>query len=141
MEPVSLAASVIAVAELAAKTCSAVLELRALCKSIPGRLHAVNNEVADLQLVLAQVAMLLEKRATLPDPKSSAITLLLDQAKNKLEDFDAVVGRLFAASAKSRMPLVAASIWNKEQGRLQALQDGIKNIKASLNILLATSNS
>lgn len=141
MDPLSLVTSVIAVAELAAKASSAVLELRALCKSLPGRLHAMNNEVADLALVLSQVVLLLEQRAVLPDPKRSAIPHLLDQATAKLKEFEAIVLRLSAAAIKSKIPLLAANAWHKEQGRLQALQDDIRTVKASLNIMLGASNS
>ena len=67
MDPVSLTASIIAVAGLAAKTGRAFYDLRSACKSLPGRLHALSNEVVDLELVLHQVAALAEKRAQDPD--------------------------------------------------------------------------
>lgn len=71
MESISLAAS--------------ISELRSLCKRLPGRLHAVNNEGADLELVLLQVALLIEERAVLPDSQNSTTPHLLRQARTKLE--------------------------------------------------------
>jgi hypothetical protein len=62
MDPLSIIASSIAVATLAASTCEAFSNLRALCKSFPGRLHALNNEVADIEIVLIQVAKVVEER-------------------------------------------------------------------------------
>ncbi|RYO91879.1 hypothetical protein DL762_001959 [Monosporascus cannonballus] len=143
MDPLSLAASVITVASLAASTCSTISELRSLCKGLPGRLHAVSNEVADLELVLMEVATLLRERAALLGSQQSmgAIRYLLIQAKTKLKELDAVLDRLTAASVNYKVPLVGASIWRKEQGRLQMLQDDIRTFKSSLNILLGASNS
>ena len=71
MDPLSLAAGVIAVAGLAASTYKTIADLRSLCKGLPGRLHAVSNEVADLELVLKQVATLLEERATFLGSKNT----------------------------------------------------------------------
>ncbi|KAF3897021.1 hypothetical protein GTR04_0360 [Trichophyton interdigitale] len=50
MDPLSVTASIIAVGTVAGKICSAFTELRSLCRSLPGRLHALNNEVADLEI-------------------------------------------------------------------------------------------
>jgi hypothetical protein len=143
MDPLSIAAGVIAIANLAACTCSAISDLRALCKGLPGRLHAISNEVADLELVLTEVSMLLRERAGHLEPQRSvkAIPHLLSQAKSKLHELDAIVMRLAAASAESKLPLLGASVWRKEQGRLQTVQEDIRTVKSSLNILLGASNS
>jgi len=66
MNPLSITASVITVASLAASTGRAFSDLRALCKTLPGRLHALSNEVTDIELILYQVASVLEKRASDP---------------------------------------------------------------------------
>lgn len=143
MDPLSIATGVIAIANLAAFTCSAISDLRSLCKGLPGRLHAISNEVADLELVLTEVSMLLrERNGRLGSQQSvEAIPHLLAQAKSKLLQLDAIVKRLAAASAGSKLPLLGASAWRKEQGNLQALQEDIRTIKSSLNILLGASNS
>jgi hypothetical protein len=44
-------------------------ELQSLCRSLPGRLAAVNNEVADLEIVLYEIASLVEVRTALPDSR------------------------------------------------------------------------
>lgn len=66
MDPLSIGASVITVAALAAKTGSAFHHLRSACKTLPGRLHALSNEVTNIELVLRQVAAVVEKRAQDP---------------------------------------------------------------------------
>lgn len=141
MEPISLAASVIAVATLAAQVCASISELRSLCKRLPGRLHAVNNEVADLELVLSQVALLIEERAILPDSQNSAIPHLLRQARTKLEEVRVIINDLTNTYVRSKVSLLGVKAWQKEQGRLQTLQDDIRTVKSTLNIMLGASNS
>lgn len=143
MDPLSVTASVLAIASLAASTCSAISDLRSLCKGLPGRLHAISNEVADLELVLTEVSMLLADRHDRLGFQRAfkAIPHLLSQAEVKLIELDAIVQRLMVASRDSKLPILGASIWRKEQGHLKALQDDIRTVKSSLNILLGVSNS
>ncbi len=141
MDPLSVTSAVIAVATLAAQICSAFADLRSLCRSLPGRLHAVNNEVADLELVLFQVASLVEERACLPESKRSAIPHLLKQARTKLIELKSIIDRLIIISRNAKIPLAGANAWRKEQDKLQSLQEDIRAIKCSLNIMLGASNS
>ena len=141
MDPLSMTAGIIAVATCAAQICSALTDLRSLCRSLPGRLHAMNNEVADLELVLLQVALLTEERATLPQSKQSAIPHLLKQARTKLVELNRIVSRLTASCRNTKIPIVGANAWRKEQTELQVLQEDIRTIKCSLNIMLGASNS
>ncbi|KAF2106429.1 hypothetical protein BDV96DRAFT_590919 [Lophiotrema nucula] len=141
MDPLSITASVITVATLACQVCTRFGELRSLCRGLPGRLAAVNNEVADLEIVLYEIASLLEKRAALPDSKQSPLPHLLKQASTKLHELDVVVARLRASCRDGRHPLLAANMSRKEQGPLMSLQEDIRSIKCNLNILLGASNS
>ncbi|KAJ8122753.1 hypothetical protein ONZ43_g1130 [Nemania bipapillata] len=141
MDPLSLAASIIAIVTLAKQVTAAISGLRSACKTLPGRLHAVHNEVADLELVLFQLAELIRERACLPDSKESAIPHLLKQARSKLHEIHAIVHTLTSAYLASRSPLVGASAWRREQGKLQALQEDIRTVKCTLNIMLGASNS
>ncbi|KAI0973588.1 hypothetical protein F4678DRAFT_459068 [Xylaria arbuscula] len=141
MDPLSLAASIIPVVSLAKEVTAAISGLRTACKTLPGRLHAVHNEVADFELVLFQLAELIEKRSCLPDSEQSVIPHLLKQARLKLNDIHTIVRTLTSAYLASRGPLVGANAWRKEQGKLQALQEDIRTVKCSLNIMLGASNS
>ncbi|RHZ48189.1 ankyrin repeat domain-containing protein [Aspergillus thermomutatus] len=141
MDPLSISASIIAIATLAGQTCSVLSDLRALCQSLPGRLHAVNNEVADLNLVLLQLSSLIDDRACLPESELSAIPHILKQANKKLVEIKTIVDQLSAACRVSRMAVFRAHAWKKEQGRLQTLQEDIRTVKANINIILGTSNS
>lgn len=143
MDPISVAASVITVATLAGQVCSVFGELRSLCRSLPGRLAAVNNEVADLELVLYEVASLVERQSSLPDPdsKKSPLPHLVKQAGGKLRELQAVVDRLRVSYRDALHPLLAANLLRKEQSHLQLLQQQIRSVKCDLNILLGASHS
>ena len=143
MEPLSLAASVIAVAGLAAKTGSAFHHLRQACKTLPGRLNALSNEVADIELVLRQVALVVEERVHDPifRDQQTNIPHLLKQGRTKLDELAVIVQRLTEISADTRVPLFRVAAWRKDQPRLFVLQEDIKTVKCSLNIILGASNS
>ena len=91
MDPLSLTASVIAVATVAAKIGSVFAELRKHCIELPGRLHALNNEVADIEVVLYQVAAVVNDRSSLPASDQIAIPRLLKQAKTKLSELNEIM--------------------------------------------------
>lgn len=143
MDPLSLTASVIAVASLAAKTCTTFAKLRGLHKAIPGRLHALNNEVVDIELVLYQVAALVrEREARLSREREQAdIEHLVEQAKTKLDQLRAIVNRLCNTCIDTKLSPFRGYRWHKEQETLQDLQNGINSIKCSLNIILGASHS
>lgn len=108
MDPLSFAASIIAVAGLAAKTAQIFDDLRVSCKPLPGRLHALSNEVSDLELVLRQVALVVEERTNDPILKDQQchIPQLMKQATSKLEELRAIVQRLCDVCAENRVALL-----------------------------------
>jgi hypothetical protein len=142
MEPLSIAASAITVASLAASICCAFADLRSLCKSLPGRLHALNNEVADLEVVLIQVATVFRERAySIPEKQQGSIPRLLQQASGKLIELETTIIQLSKRCDRSKVFILQAHTWRKEQPKLGELQEEIKTIKCSLNIVLGASNS
>ena len=143
MDPLSLTASVIAVATLAAQTCNTFAKLRALHKAIPGRLHALNNEAVDIELVLYQVAAVFREREGLlsSDPEQADIKHLLEQAKTKLDELRTIVNGLCDTCIDTKVSPFRGYRWHKEQERLQGLQNGINSVKCSLNIMLGASHS
>jgi chromosome segregation ATPase len=140
MDPLSITASVLTVAAAAKQLGSAFAELRAIHTELPGRLHALNNEVSDIEVVLYQVAAVLSERSVLPQSAQMNIPPLLELARAKLSELKAIVDRLSAIGATKGI-LSRASAWRKVQARLQALQEDIKTVKCSLNIMLGASNS
>jgi hypothetical protein len=140
MDPLSITTSVIAIAALAGQIGSAFARLRALSKEMPGRLHALNNEVADIEVVLHQVAAVIEERTCLPVTDETTITQLLGQAKARLDELKEIVEHLITTCTEKGI-VISANAWRKRQPRLQCLQEDIKTIKGSLNIIIGTSNS
>lgn len=143
MDPLSITASVIGIVAAAASTGRAFEELRRLCKTLPGRLHALSNEVSDIELVLHQVASVVEKRTGDPALKEQEqyIRHLLDQAGSKLHELSTIVETFTNLAKTTKIPFFQAYAWRKNQPRLQMLQEDIKTIKCSLNIILGASNS
>lgn len=141
MDPFSIAASAITLATLAGEICKAFAELRSICRNLPGRLHALNNEVADLELVLFELGSLVKRRAVLADSKQSAIPHLLKQANFKLVELQNIIDRLKSTCPNTKFPIVAANVLRKERRRLQTLQEDIRSVKSNLNIMLGASNS
>ncbi|KAF1950393.1 hypothetical protein CC80DRAFT_240896 [Byssothecium circinans] len=141
MDPLSITASVIAVATLAAKTCVLFTSLRQTYDILPGRLHALNNEVVDFEAVCRQVVATLNQRASakLSAHCDDSILHLIQQAEQTLFKLQTILHSLTAASHRSR--LSSANAWRKQQPQLEQLQETIKTIKCSLNILLGASHS
>jgi hypothetical protein len=146
MDPLSIITGALAVAQLAAATCDAFSTLRSICKTLPGRLHALNNEVVDIELVLNQVAKVVEDRASSPisEAGQANIPQLLKRADAKLNELKVFIERLIKTSDRTNAklpPLFGAFAFQKQQGRLAELQEDIKTVKCSLNIMLGASNS
>lgn len=138
-------ASVFPVIKLAAHIAGALADLRTLCKQLPGRVHALSNEVSDIEVVLIQVAKVLQERCCSPisteETDNKFILQLLVRAETKLKELRSIVDGLAASSKQNNVMIFRAGLWRKEQPRLLVLQDDIKAIKSSLNVVLGASNS
>lgn len=66
---------------------------------------------------------------------------LLDRVESKLGELKAIVQSLTTNIKTTKVPIFKAHAWRKNQPRLQVIQEGIKNVKCSLNIMLGASNS
>jgi hypothetical protein len=145
MDPLSIISGVIAVATTAAQVSSTLSDLRRLCKQLPGRLHALNNEVSDIEVVLYQVAKVVEERSCslIPTTETDRDTIpqILKKAETKLTELKEIIDRISSATTRGSVTLFRAGLWRKEQPKLQALQEDIKAIKSNLNVILGASNS
>ncbi|KAF6220492.1 hypothetical protein HO133_002925 [Letharia lupina] len=111
---------------LAAQISTAFAELRNDTAELPGRLHALSNEVADIEFVLYQVVAALQERNCMSDSDQGSIPDIFDY---------------LAGSCTRRRVLWRAAVWRKWLPKLQALQADVRAIKCSLNVLLGASNS
>ncbi|KAJ5710552.1 ankyrin repeat containing protein [Penicillium malachiteum] len=117
MDPLSFTASLLTVATLAASVTTALSNLREVGE-LPSRLHAINNEVTDLEVILRQIG-----------------------AKSKLGELDTIISRLVRSCVGNGKFLVRAKVWLTEKPKLQALQEELHDIKATLNLILGLVHS
>jgi hypothetical protein len=145
MDPLSVIASCIAIATLAKQTCDAFSELRSLVTELPDRIAALSNEVADFELVLLQVAKVAEYRESFRAQivhDDGNIPILLGTAKAKMEELRTLTITLTRQCVNSKgLGFFRAQTWKKTQTKLGNIQEQIKSIKASLNLLLGTTQS
>ena len=125
MDPISITASIIGIVAAAASTARAFEDLRRLCKTLPGRLHALSNEVSDIELVLHQVASVVQKRASDPTlgEQERHMKHLLDQAASKLRELRTLVQAFTDIAKTTKVPFFQTYAWRKNQPRLQVLQE------------------
>ena len=144
MDPLSITASAITIAALATKTCQAFAELRALCRTLPGRLHALSNEVTDINVVLIHVAIVFQKRASaVENEQHHTISHLLKRADKKSELLCQTILELVVACDRAKLTALYSGV-RLAQGTAKIENSGrgeIKTIKCSLNIALGASNS
>ena len=142
MDPLSIAASAVTVAALAASTCRTFSELRSFCKSLPDRLHALSNEVADTEIVLTELTTVFSRRTSLIEETEKQVTLeLLSQASVALSQLQDILKGFIGLRDRSRFVVTQASAWRKEQSNLERLQADLKRVKCTLGIILGASNS
>lgn len=143
MDPLSVSASMIAVITLTEQCAKAFSRLRNLCKTLPGRLHALNDEVTDVNAVLADIAALLEERGghSIPHDEQRSLAPVVTQLTENLTELRSIVDAVTVSCSQTRIPIVQARAWSKVQEKLSNLQEDIKNAKSRLNVLLSASNS
>lgn len=135
MDPLSITSGVIAVGTLISQITKAFHNLREVCRNLPGRLHALNNEVVDLRAILQD----LEAIAT--QPGHTNVTTALDQLRARLRELHDILLVLGDACSRSKIPLVQARQWSKVHRKLLSLQEDIKTQKSHLHIALGASHS
>ncbi|KAJ5715265.1 ankyrin repeat containing protein [Penicillium malachiteum] len=141
MDPLSFTASLLAVATLAASVTTALSNLRHVGE-LPGRLHAINNEVTDLEVILRQIGSKFTETHSSPlrgNPNS--LLDVLRRAESKLRELDAIVARLMRSCVRNGKFLVRAKVWMTEKPKLQAFQEELHDIKATLNLILGLVHS
>jgi hypothetical protein len=104
----------------------------------------LSNKISDIEVFLVQVANYWRKVSRAhPDggdgPQDS--TTASRKAEAKLYELKAIIDTLAATSRRNNVIIFRAGLWRKERPRLQALQEDIKAIKLSLNVILGASNS
>lgn len=140
MDPLSITAGIATLATLTAQLGVRFQKLRETCAELPGRIHALNDEVADLEVVLIQLSSVIQERNCFTENDGLTMDHLMLQAREKLEEINTIIERLTAVCCRKTL-VPRASLWRKLHPKLQSLQEEIKVIKSSLIMLLGASNS
>lgn len=127
---------------IAAQVSHILAEIRGDWDALPGRIHALNNEVQDFNAVLHQVAIAVRKVSALDEHGHAAPAFVAQicRGKTSLLELKTILERLLAAGSKKRDAIPRVLLWRSEQRRV-VLHDEIKQVKSSLNDLLGASNS
>jgi hypothetical protein len=145
MDPLSLTASIVAVTTVAVQVGKMLAKIHDDWDSLPGRIHALNNEVQDFNIVLHQVTIAVEERKLTrwDSHGESNLPTVLARGELVLLDVKAILDKIVLAGSgvKTRVAIQRLLIWRREQGNVACLQDAIKQVKSSLNIILGASNS
>lgn len=140
-DPLSVAASVLALATAAAQISKAISRLRHFGE-VPGRVYALKNEVSDLEVVLRQVGHALEQKSLAPDNDQGSLEQILARTKGHLADLAKALERVANACAGGKAKIISKSaIWWKEKTLFQGFQENIRSVKGTLNLMLGAANS
>lgn len=140
-DPLSLVASVIAIATAAAQISKAISRLRHFGE-VPIRVYAIKNEVSDLEVVLRHVAHAMEHNSLASDSQQESLERILARTKGHLTDLAAALGRVANACAGGKIKMISKSaIWWKEKALFQGFQEDIRSVKVTLNLMLSITNS
>lgn len=141
MDPLSITASSIAIATLVTQVISAFDQLRGACQTLPGRLHALNNDVVDLNAILRDVEAAAAHPSGLTHHQQTTILPVLKRLRGELTNLEGILLVLTSACSRTKIPLIQARQWSKVQRKLQLLQENIRTQKSNLLITLGSSIS
>lgn len=140
-DPLSVVASVIALATAAAQISKAISRLRHFGE-VPGRVYALKNEISDLEGVLRQVGEALEQKSLTPDNEQGSLEQILARTKDHLAGLAKALERVANACAGGKVKIISKSaIWWKEKTLFEGFQEDIRSVKATLNLMLCAANS
>ncbi len=140
-DPLSIAASVLALATAAAQISKAISRLRHFGE-VPGRVYALKNEVSDLEVVLRQVGNALEQNSLAPDNDQGSLENILSRTKCHLADLGKALERVANACAGGKVKIISKSaIWWREKTLFQGFRQDIHAVKSTLNLMLGAANS
>lgn len=140
-DPLSVVASVVALATAAAQISKAISRLRDFGE-IPGRVYALKNEISDLEAVLCQVGHALEQKSLAPDNEQGSLEQIQVRTKDHLTELAKALDRVANGCAGGKVKIISKSaIWWKEKTIFQGFQDDLRSVKATLNLMLGAANS
>lgn len=141
MDPLSITASVVALATAAAQISTAISRLRHFGE-VPGKIYALKNEVSDLEVVLRQIGQALEQKSLVADKAHGSLEQVLARTKGHLAGLTRALERVANACTGSKTKAISKStVWLREKALFQTFRDDLGSAKATLNLILSTANS
>ena len=160
MDPLSLTTGIIALLGASSQAAKAIRQLAAL-KNVPDLVLALNNEIADLHLVLLAIQDVFERqqssgvpfpggRRRTGDEASVDATLVsfLGQAKAKVGELEALHRRLVVVVVPSEGSGAAAgagalnkAVWLRVQKRVKRIQEELRTVRLNLAAALVVVSS
>ena len=142
MDPLSVTASVIAIAGAASTAGLSIKKLLSL-RGTSDAVLALNNEVSDLQLVLQAINTLLQKHGSSIRPEiGSSIRDTSNQATKCLQDLDTIIDlRSMSIRKVHGKPIFNRTAWLRQRGRIQRVQENLRSLRAKLITALGILNS
>ena len=135
MDPLSVTASVLAVTGVAVQVAKKLRKLRGFCNP-SGEIHAVENEIADLQAVFKNIERIIAERK---DQSNQAQEQLLDlvnslkRAKEVLLELDSILNyRLIGSYTVCGEPKFARVAWIRERSKVKTLQEDLRGVRLQL---------
>lgn len=143
MDPLSLTASIIAVVGLATTTTKALTKIIKSFHHSPGEIHALNNELADLQAILIALEETMTEKNVEPKPgkencsgPSAVLKTHLQNATKALEELD----RLLASGLQKQNRSQLQFWWVRNKSHAIALQREVHNTRTNLQTSLCMVN-
>ncbi|KAI4671320.1 uncharacterized protein J4E88_009354 [Alternaria novae-zelandiae] len=141
-DPISLVASVLAIATAAAQIGKAISRLRAFGE-VPKQAYALKNEITDLELVLRQISAALQQRTISSEAGEESLAPILTRTKAYLSDLAKALEKFadLCAGHGTSTAIDRSILRYKGKALLQGFQEKIRTVKESLNMMLGASNS
>ncbi|KAF2261005.1 ankyrin [Lojkania enalia] len=139
-DPVSLAASIIALATAAAQISKAVSRLRAFGE-VPAQVYALKNEVSDLEVVLRQVGYALEQKTLAAEAEQGSLEPILARTKGHLTTLAQALERFAEQVSGNKKFFSRPGLRWKGKEIFQRHQDNLRDVKSALNLIVGASNS
>ncbi len=139
MDPLSIATGVITLASLV----TTGLKKAQTLHDAPTEIHALANEVTDLDVVVQEVVKALQELGKNGSGLSTSenVSTILGRAQKKLLELDAILNRVLVEDRGTKKVKYARLIWLRQKSRVEGIRKDLASIKLSLSNLLEAANS
>jgi hypothetical protein len=139
MDPLSFAASLIAVVGLTTTAAQTMHRLIVSMRQAPDVILALSNELSDLALVLLEVKSV-EDSSSLPPESRERLAVLLSRAYQKVDEVEKLAARLSEASSSSFLS-VGRLTWRDGKAKAGPLQKDLRIMRSNIAAILAANST